>query len=182
MTTLAPASSVAVDSVQIVEIPTTVVNSSTLDVTGSIGKANVNSGNAGGQTAILVDSVVGVNTSVTDTVIPTKTPASDGQPPGGDSFVSATAGTASAAAAAGASSDQPAAQAEKASFSTKDSSAPTINWDKPIDVTAYQTSALASTPAWVDDFLNHLGQTETQRNPNAAIRVRPTSAGVTGHA
>jgi hypothetical protein len=172
MTTLAPASSVAADSVQIVEIPTTVVNSSTLDVTGSTGKANVNSGNAGGQTAILVDSVVGVNTSVTNTAIPT----------GGDSFVSVTAGTASAASATAASNDQPAAQAETSKSTAKGSSAPIIDLNKPIDVMAYQTSALSSTPAWVDDFLNHLGQTETQRNPNAAIRVRPTSAGVAGHA
>jgi hypothetical protein len=29
---------------------------------------------------------------------------------------------------------------------------------------------------WLDDFLNHLGQNETQRNPNAGIRVRPTMA------
>src|SRR5262249_7295132 len=26
---------------------------------------------------------------------------------------------------------------------------------------------------WLDDFLNHLGKNETQRNPNAAIRVQP---------
>jgi hypothetical protein len=30
---------------------------------------------------------------------------------------------------------------------------------------------------WVDDFLNHLGQNATQRNPNAGISVRPTVAG-----
>ena len=29
---------------------------------------------------------------------------------------------------------------------------------------------------WLDDFLNHLGQNETQWNPNAGIRVRPTAA------
>jgi len=176
----APASFVAADSVQIAGMPTTVVNASTLDLTESAGKANgnsgvkanVNSGNTGGQTAILVDSVVGVNTSVTNTAIPT----------GGDSFVSVTAGTASAASATAASNDQPAAQAETSKSTTKGSSAPIIDLNKPIDVMAYQTSALSSTPAWVDDFLNHLGQTETQRNPNAAIRVRPTSAGVAGHA
>jgi uncharacterized repeat protein (TIGR01451 family) len=30
---------------------------------------------------------------------------------------------------------------------------------------------------WVEDFLNHLGQNATQRNPNAGISVRPTAAG-----
>jgi len=29
---------------------------------------------------------------------------------------------------------------------------------------------------WLDDFLNHLGQDETLWNPNAGIRVRPSSA------
>jgi hypothetical protein len=157
-------------------MPATVVNLSTLSVTESTGKANGSTVNAGGQTAILVDPVVGVNTSVTNTAIPATQPTSS-QPVGSGSFVSVNAGTAGAPSATGASSDQPAALAEKSK-----PSAPTINWDKPIDVTAYQTSALSSTPAWVDDFLNHLGQTETQRNPNAAIRVRPTPAGVAGHA
>jgi hypothetical protein len=31
---------------------------------------------------------------------------------------------------------------------------------------------------WLDDFLNHVGQNQTQRNPNAGISVRPTAAGV----
>jgi hypothetical protein len=29
---------------------------------------------------------------------------------------------------------------------------------------------------WLDDFLNHLGRSEVQRNPNAGIRVRPSIA------
>jgi hypothetical protein len=30
---------------------------------------------------------------------------------------------------------------------------------------------------WLDDFLNHLGLNQTQRNPNAGISVRPTAVG-----
>ncbi|HEX2136568.1 MAG TPA: hypothetical protein VHG30_11795, partial [Microvirga sp.] len=54
-------------------------------------------------------------------------------------------------------------------------SAPTINWG------SSQTGALDhldvgsphGTSAWLDDFLNHLGTTQAQRNPNAGLRVRP---------
>jgi hypothetical protein len=37
------------------------------------------------------------------------------------------------------------------------------------------TVSSKETSDWLDDFLNHLGQTELQRNPNAGIRVRPAS-------
>jgi hypothetical protein len=30
---------------------------------------------------------------------------------------------------------------------------------------------------WLDDFLVHLGQNESLRNPNAGIRVRPNGGG-----
>ena len=32
---------------------------------------------------------------------------------------------------------------------------------------------------WMDDFVNHLGRSETQRNPNAALRLQvPTSVNI----
>ena len=64
--------------------------------------------------------------------------------------------------------------------SKKDSAVPTIKWDNLDDSGAENlgTSLAVGSPAWLDDFLNHLGQTELQRNPNAGIRVRvPVAAG-----
>jgi hypothetical protein len=31
---------------------------------------------------------------------------------------------------------------------------------------------------WLENFLNHVEQNQTQRNPNTGISVRPTAAGV----
>jgi hypothetical protein len=50
--------------------------------------------------------------------------------------------------------------------------APVIDWGSSaldrLSVLSTGTSSM-----WLDDFLNHLGQTDRQRNPNAGIRVRP---------
>jgi hypothetical protein len=167
-----------------------VVNVSTLNVTESIGTTNGNT-SAGGQSLTGVDS--GVSTPVIGTATQTVTQPSatpkqaaptlvgSGDPAGG-SFVSLAAGAPGAGSAAGSSTDQPAAQTQSSKSSGKTSPAPTINWDTQIDVTGSLASSTVTSPTWVDDFLNHLGQSETQRNPNAAIKVRPTSAGVAGHA
>jgi hypothetical protein len=44
-----------------------------------------------------------------------------------------------------------------------------INWDA--DQTGSWGNAVGSTQAWLDDFVNHGGQTQQQRNPNAGLRV-----------
>ncbi len=49
---------------------------------------------------------------------------------------------------------------------------PTVVWNNDRASGSDSTAdSSESTPGWLDDFLNHLGQTETQRNPNAGIRV-----------
>jgi hypothetical protein len=63
----------------------------------------------------------------------------------------------------------------RASDATK--AAPAIKWNGDADTSDRLSSGPAdSSPAWLDDFLNHLGQNETQRNPNAGLRVRPVSS------
>jgi hypothetical protein len=45
-------------------------------------------------------------------------------------------------------------------------------WENPMAATAAVVHAVpSSSPAWMDDFLNHLGKTEEQRNPNASLRI-----------
>jgi hypothetical protein len=52
---------------------------------------------------------------------------------------------------------------------------PTINWDNTFEGVANSSSVPAvGSSEWLDDFLNHLGQSEAQRNPNAGIRLRPS--------
>ncbi|HLF11268.1 MAG TPA: hypothetical protein VJA26_08635, partial [Gammaproteobacteria bacterium] len=55
---------------------------------------------------------------------------------------------------------------------------PIIDWESSriSALDQLNTASSKATSDWLDDFLNHLGQTELQRNPNAAIRVRPASA------
>jgi RTX calcium-binding nonapeptide repeat (4 copies) len=81
--------------------------------------------------------------------------------------------------------DPPAAEYRSSRLPDSANGAPTINWDSRTDASDH----LASGPSgqsqdWLDDFLNHLGTNETQRNPNAGIRVRPTPPAVhtAGHA
>jgi len=89
----------------------------------------------------------------------------------GGSFVSLTAGPGGGRSAA---SDEPATPAHTSRPSEQDDAAPTINWDNRIDVAGNLASGpAAGSPAWLDDFLNHLGRSEAQRNPNAGMRVRP---------
>jgi hypothetical protein len=89
----------------------------------------------------------------------------------GGSFVSLAAGARPAAVA---SSNEPVAQPQASRPSTESGAAPTINWDNRIDVAGnLAPSPAAGSPAWLDDFVNHLGRSEAQRNPNAGIRVRP---------
>lgn len=101
----------------------------------------------------------------------------------GGSFVSLAAGAAGGRpAAVVASSDEPATQQHTSRSSKEIGAAPTINWDNRIDGAGIPApGAAVGSPAWLDDFLNHLGQSEAQRNPNAGIRVRPTPV-TAGHA
>jgi hypothetical protein len=49
--------------------------------------------------------------------------------------------------------------------------APNIDWSSDrLPSTDPKKNHPASGSAWVDDFVNHLGQTEAQRSPNAALR------------
>ena len=51
-----------------------------------------------------------------------------------------------------------------------------IAWD-PVALNSSTADADAAGPAWLEDFLNHMGQDEAGRNPNASIRVRPSGGG-----
>jgi hypothetical protein len=56
--------------------------------------------------------------------------------------------------------------------------APTIDWSGTGTLDQLDSSKGSNdSEGWLDDFLNHLGQNATQRNPNAGISVRPTAAG-----
>jgi hypothetical protein len=75
------------------------------------------------------------------------------------------------------SSDPPVVEAHSSRPSDQASAKPTINWDSAFDVVADSSSVSAvGSPEWLDDFFNHLGQSEAQRNPNAGIRLRPSPA------
>jgi hypothetical protein len=54
--------------------------------------------------------------------------------------------------------------------------APTIDWGSARVGALDRLGSSNASQDWLDDFLNHLGQNETQRNPNAGIRVHPTMA------
>jgi hypothetical protein len=56
---------------------------------------------------------------------------------------------------------------------------PTIAWDGAGNdlFDGLDSGASGQPPGWVEDFLNHLGQDESKWNPNAGLRVRPTTAG-----
>jgi Ca2+-binding RTX toxin-like protein len=50
--------------------------------------------------------------------------------------------------------------------------APTLIWDTPpVAAAALVHAAPAAAPIWIDDFLNHRGRSEQERNPNASLRV-----------
>ncbi|HKS61475.1 MAG TPA: hypothetical protein VJT13_07250, partial [Xanthobacteraceae bacterium] len=177
-------SSVAAAGINIAETPTTVVDPGTLNVTDSIGVTKGNGVKASGQTTNPANPGLGVDNGAkasAATATPTATQPSDAQPAVGGSFVSL-AGTAGTASATGVPSDQPAAQQQASVSSAKVSPAPTIDWSKPIEMTVNQAAGPVISPVWIDDFLNHLGQSEKERNPNAAIRVRPASTSVANHA
>jgi hypothetical protein len=55
---------------------------------------------------------------------------------------------------------------------------PAIDWSNPVIDASGQRKAGRGAPssAWLGDFLNHLGQSETQRNPNLGIRVQMEAA------
>jgi hypothetical protein len=58
-----------------------------------------------------------------------------------------------------------------------------INWDNGLDAVDHLASGPSNgSQEWLDDFLNHLGQDQSQWNPNAGIRVRPMSVSVAGQA
>ena len=78
------------------------------------------------------------------------------------------------------SEDPPVAERHSSQPSEQGGAKPTINWDNSIDGVANLSSGpAAGSPEWLDDFLNHLGQSETQRNPNAGIRLRPSPSAAT---
>jgi hypothetical protein len=52
-----------------------------------------------------------------------------------------------------------------------------IDWGSAGLGTSNQLGSSDESQDWLDDFLNHLGQNQTQRNPNAGISVRPNAAG-----
>jgi hypothetical protein len=49
--------------------------------------------------------------------------------------------------------------------------APTIDWGSERSGALDHLTSSKDSQDWLDDFLNHLGQNEMQRNPNAGIRV-----------
>ena len=55
---------------------------------------------------------------------------------------------------------------------------PAIDWSNAVIGVSEQRKAGQRAPssAWLGDFLNHLGQSETQRNPNLGIRVHMEAA------
>jgi hypothetical protein len=52
-----------------------------------------------------------------------------------------------------------------------------IDWGSEGLGTLNQLGSSEEPQDWLNDFVNHLGQNQTQRNPNAGISVRPTAAG-----
>jgi hypothetical protein len=50
--------------------------------------------------------------------------------------------------------------------------APTLLWENPLVAAASVVhSAPSAAPVWMNDFLNHLGKSEQERNPNASMRI-----------
>jgi hypothetical protein len=98
----------------------------------------------------------------------------------GGSFVSLTGGPPGRHTAAAADVDTPPPERHSSRPSDRGDAAPiAINWDNRIGAVAEVASGpSAGSREWLDDFLNHLGQNETQRNPNAGLRVHPTPPAV----
>jgi hypothetical protein len=97
----------------------------------------------------------------------------------GGSFVSLTGGKASGHPVAAADVDAPPPERHSSRPSDRGDAAPIINWDNRIDaVGEVARGPSAGSQEWLDDFLNHLGQNESQRNPNAGLRVHPTPPAV----
>jgi hypothetical protein len=98
----------------------------------------------------------------------------------GGSFVSLTGGKATGQQAATADVDTPSPERHSSRPSDRGDATPiVINWDNRVEAVAQVTSGpSAGSQDWLDDFLNHLGQNGTQRNPNAGLRVHPTPPAV----
>jgi hypothetical protein len=95
------------------------------------------------------------------------------------------AGAAASRPVAAAQADTSAAERPSSRPSNPASEPPSMNFDNRIDaLDRLASGSSAGSQDWLNDFLNHLGQSETQRNPigqsetqrnpNAGIRVRPT--------
>jgi len=61
---------------------------------------------------------------------------------------------------------------------------PVIDWTNVLNGPSDRFRGISDgdAPAWFGDFVNHLGQNETQRNPNASIRVRIPAISAGAHA
>jgi len=53
-----------------------------------------------------------------------------------------------------------------------------INWDRDGLGSSQLSASGEGSKDWLDDFLNHKGQTGQQRNPNTGLRVVPTGTGM----
>jgi hypothetical protein len=100
----------------------------------------------------------------------------------GKSFVSLSASLSGSTAAGAAATQDEQANAEHHSSRITDGTKETkINWDNGIDAVDHLASGPSNgSQEWLDDFLNHLGQDQSQWNPNAGLRVRPMSVSVAG--
>ena len=61
---------------------------------------------------------------------------------------------------------------------TTPAAAPILLWEPPMAAApavlhsaAGSAPAAAYVPVWIDDFLNHAGKSEQERNPNASMRI-----------
>jgi hypothetical protein len=91
----------------------------------------------------------------------------------GGSFVSLSGGEASASSPA-ADDDSPASR--RSSHIAAAGETPSIKWDNTLnDVASLSSGPAAGSQQWLDDFLNHVGQSQTKWNPNAGIRIRPAN-------
>src|SRR5262249_30391375 len=71
--------------------------------------------------------------------------------------------------------DQPEAQRSRPSGVVAAGKVPAIDWDSDRGGALDQLTSSQDSRDWLDDFLNHLGQNAGQRNPNAGIRVQPST-------
>jgi Ca2+-binding RTX toxin-like protein len=91
----------------------------------------------------------------------------------GGSFVSLAAGLGGGTSASNAVADDAPAAPHSSHHASQ---APAIKWDNTLDDVANLSAGPATgSQEWLDDFLNHMGQSQTQWNPNAGIRIRPAN-------